>query len=313
MAGLKLGGRWAAKVGFVVIAAVMTASASDKDKKDAATGETRMTKDQAKELFKSVDDILGFASKDSKLPIEHSVKRTLISRDEVNKFLRERFDKDESTKRLERSEIVLKKFGLLDRDFHLQTFLVSLLTEQIAGYYDDKTKTVNLLDWIAPDEQKSVLAHELTHALQDQKVDLSKWSEVGPKGIAKTHAEDVDHIRFGLNDAGGMLYPLGEQGGRDVGIGGEVHLDLPSVLVRHEGAAGGHHHGPGQDARQQEEQSRLPAHHSSVPHRPVQRAFVAVMQLAIKALDRQLDARLLAWFTHGILGEEVSAQCRRQG
>ena len=200
MAGLKLGGRWAAKVGIVLVAAVATASASDKDKKDATTGETRMTKDQAKELFKSVDDILAFASKDSKLPIEHSVKRTLISRDEVNKFLRERFDKDESTKRLERSEIVLKKFGLLDRDFHLQTFLVSLLTEQIAGYYDDKTKTVNLLDWIAPEEQKSVLAHELTHALQDQKVDLSKWSEVGPKGIAKTHTEDVEHIQTDEGD-----------------------------------------------------------------------------------------------------------------
>ncbi len=173
----------------------MTASLDASDKT-----ETRMTKEQAKELFKSVDDILAFASKDSKLPIEHSVKRTLISRDEVNRFLRERFDKDESTKRLQRSEIVLKKFGLLDRDFHLQPFLISLLTEQIAGFYDDKTKTVNLLDWIAPDEQKSVLAHELTHALQDQKVDLTKWSEVGPKGIAKTSAEDNEHIRTDEGD-----------------------------------------------------------------------------------------------------------------
>ena len=70
-------------------------------------------------------------------------------------------------------------------DFHLRPFLISLLTEQIAGFYDDKTKTVNLLDWIEPDEQKGVLAHELTHALQDQKVDLSKWSDVEAKGIAK--------------------------------------------------------------------------------------------------------------------------------
>jgi len=28
---------------------------------------------------------------------------------------------------------------------------------------------VNLLDWIEPEEQKPVLAHELTHALQDQR------------------------------------------------------------------------------------------------------------------------------------------------
>jgi len=160
-----------------------------------AANETRITKDQAKELFRSVDDILAFVSNDTKLPIAHSVKRTLISRDKVNRFLRQKFDEDESAKRLERSEIVLKKFGMLDRDFHLQPFLLTLLTEQIAGFYDNKTKTVNLLDWIQPEEQKPVLAHELTHALQDQKVDLTKWSEVGPKGIAHTMQEDNLHIQ----------------------------------------------------------------------------------------------------------------------
>jgi hypothetical protein len=180
-----------------MIAAVVPLSAqtTDADQKPASAAETRITKQQAKELFKSVDEILQFASKDSKLPIDHSVKRTLISREEVNKFLRKKFDEDESTKRLERSEIVLKKFGLLDHDFHLRPFLISLLTEQIAGFYDDKTKTVNLLDWIEPDEQKGVLAHELTHALQDQKVDLSKWSDVEAKGTAKNVQEDNQHIR----------------------------------------------------------------------------------------------------------------------
>ena len=176
------------------------ADGQDKKAADGAKAETRITKEQAKELFKSVDEILAFVSKDSKLPIEHPVKRTLISRDEVNKFLRQKFDEDESTKRLERSEIVLKKFGLLDRDFHLRPVLISLLTEQIAGFYDDKTKTVNLLDWIEPDEQKGVLAHELTHALQDQKVDLSKWSDVEVKGTAKTAGEDSAHIQVDEGD-----------------------------------------------------------------------------------------------------------------
>jgi hypothetical protein len=154
-----------------------------------------MTKDQAKELFRSVDEILSFASTDTKLPIEHSVKRKLISRDEVNKYLREKFDEDEGAKRMERSEIVLKKFGLLDRDFHLRTFLLSLLTEQIAGFYDNKTKTVNLLDWIEPDEQKPVLAHELTHALQDQKVDLTKWSSISMNGQSHNVQEDNRHLQ----------------------------------------------------------------------------------------------------------------------
>src|ERR1019366_1383265 len=44
-----------------------------------------------------------------------------------------------------------------------------------------KTKTVNLRDWVQPERQKTVLAHELTHALQDQAVDLEKWGMAGEK------------------------------------------------------------------------------------------------------------------------------------
>ncbi len=160
-----------------------------------AANQQPMTKQQAKELFRSVDEILGFVSSDTKLPIEHAVKRKLISRDQVNRYLKEKFDEDEGAKRMERSEIVLKKFGMLDRDFHLRAFLLSLLTEQIAGFYDNKTKTVNLLDWIEPDEQKPVLAHELTHALQDQKIDLTKWSDVSLPSTSHNVQEDNHHLQ----------------------------------------------------------------------------------------------------------------------
>ncbi len=176
-----------------------------------------LTKEQAKELFKSVDEILQFVSADTDLPIEHSVKRRLVTRDEVNKMLREKFDEDAGAKRLERSEIVLKKFGLLDRDFHLRPFMISLLTEQVAGYYDNKTKTVNLLDWIAPEEQKPVLAHELTHALQDQKVDLTKWSEVSAQDTSEECAGGQPAHRDGR---GGYGARCGGGGAGDGGVYG---------------------------------------------------------------------------------------------
>ena len=88
------------------------------------TKQAPMTKEQAKELFQSVDEILSFVSSDTKLPIVHPVKRKLISRDEVNRYLEKKFEEDEGAKRMERAEIVLKKFGLLDRDFHLRPFLL---------------------------------------------------------------------------------------------------------------------------------------------------------------------------------------------
>lgn len=156
--------------------------------------DTHITKDQAKNLFRSVDDILGFVSKDSHLKATRPVKRKLLTRDEVKRELSAKMNEDEGTKRLERSELVLKKFGLLDRDFSLRPFLLSLLTEQVAAFYDPKTRTVNLIDWVGVDEQKPVLAHELTHALQDDQVHLEKWGSPEPTNISKTAEEDNQHI-----------------------------------------------------------------------------------------------------------------------
>lgn len=159
------------------------------------THEKTMTKEQAAALFKSVDEIMAFAATDTALPGVPHVKRRLVTREEVNLYLRKSFEEDESAKRLQRSEIVLKKFGLLNRDFDLRPFLIQLLTEQVAGYYDDKTKTVNMLNWVEPDEQKPVLAHELTHAIQDQAVGLEKWGSNGFHGESKTASEDNDRVR----------------------------------------------------------------------------------------------------------------------
>lgn len=140
-----------------------------------ATKEQTISPEDAKELFRSVDEILQFASRDTGLPVKHEVKRKLIQRDEVQSYLEKNMKEDKDAKRLERSEVVLKRFGLLPRNFDLKTFLVAMLREQVAGYYDPKTNTVNLLNWLDVEQQRPVLAHELTHALQDQSFGLEKW------------------------------------------------------------------------------------------------------------------------------------------
>jgi len=146
--------------------------------------EVKITPRQAEELFHSVDEILAFDSKQSGLPIKKQVKRRLTSRDEVESYLTKHM-KDEDVKRLERSSLVLKKFGLLPHDFDLEKLMVALLREQVAGYYDPKTKTVNLLDWVPMEEQEGVMAHELTHALQDQTINLDKFMKKGEKDLGE--------------------------------------------------------------------------------------------------------------------------------
>ena len=143
--------------------------------------ERKISPEEAKALFASVDEIFKFASEDTGFAIKNPVKRELASRDVVQKYVESRLSEDEDAKRLERSEIVLKKFGLLPRDFDLHTFLVGLLREQVAGYYDVRTKTIYLLDWLDAEAQRPVLAHELTHALQDQNYDLKNWSNPGER------------------------------------------------------------------------------------------------------------------------------------
>ena len=164
-----------------------------KDKDAPAAPPHLLTPEESKDLLASVDQVLRFASQDTLLPIRHSVKKAIVSREHVEKYLNEKFESDVDRIRFERSALVLKKFGLLPRDFDLHTFLIKLLTEQIQGFYDEKTKTMNLLDSVDMDMQKAVMAHELTHALQDQSYNLDKMSK-HEEAIEKKGLDNLDEL-----------------------------------------------------------------------------------------------------------------------
>jgi hypothetical protein len=192
----------------------------------------KISPQEAQELFASIDDTLTWLSKDTGFPIKRKVKGELASRDQVAKYVESKLDEDEDAKRLQRSEIVLKKFGLLPRDFDLHSFLIQLLKEQVAGYYDVKTKSMYLLDWLAPDAQKPVLAHELTHALQDQNFDLDNWENPkGPKASDKepyTYDEDEASTARGAVAEGQGMVTLVDYMLRD---SGHTVADSPQVAA----------------------------------------------------------------------------------
>ncbi len=195
LAGSLAGAQGRAKPGQAVQAQGASAAPELKGESGAsrAAQDTKISPQEAEELFRSVDEILHFASKDTSLPIRTEVKRRLTSRDEVVTYIEKHMAEDEDAQRLQRSQLVLRKFGLIPHDFDLQHFLVALLREQVAGYYDPKTKTVNLLDWLGADEQRPVLAHELTHALQDQNFGLEKWMRDGQINLAtRKHLTGAD-------------------------------------------------------------------------------------------------------------------------
>src|SRR5579872_1027161 len=135
----------------------------------------KISPQEAKELFEHLDAVLQFVSDDTKYPIVHAVKRELASRDNVQKNIENNLKNDQDAQRLERSGMVLQKFGLIPHGFDLHGYMVKLLREQVAGYYSLPDKTVYMMNWVSEQEQMPIMAHELTHALQDQQVDLTKW------------------------------------------------------------------------------------------------------------------------------------------
>ena len=102
------------------------------------------------------------------LSIEEPVKHTLISSDElqeivVNDFLSSYLNED-----AQQDVKVLSTLGLLPDVFDLKSFYQSLYTEQIAGFYDEESKEIFIVQ--GEDfggSEKLTYAHEFTHVLQD--------------------------------------------------------------------------------------------------------------------------------------------------
>lgn len=115
------------------------------------------------------------------LSILRPVRSGAQSRTEIERMIIKNLDEQSTPAELHATELALKKQGLAPSDFQYRRFLVNLLTEQVAGYYDPKVQCFYLADWIELEGQKPVMAHELTHALQDQHFNLRRF-EKWPKG-----------------------------------------------------------------------------------------------------------------------------------
>jgi len=214
------------------------------------TEEVKMTDADTKKLFESVDRIFAFAAEDTGMPKHAAVKRRLVSKADVEKYAAGQMAKEEFTKRFAKQELSMKKLGFLPRDFNLKEFLVKSTGQEIAAYYDDETKTISMLNWVPPDRQEPILAHELTHALQDQNYDLAKWMKAGSKAESGSATGDsaiarkavvegqamvvyVDYLLKpagrSLEDTPGLLYQMEEPAVKAV-IDSQLMHDAPMIL-----------------------------------------------------------------------------------
>ena len=133
------------------------------------------------------------------LPFKFEVKRDVTAREELQEFVRHEIETDMTPEEFRASESGMKVLGFIAPDVDLKNLLVNVLAEEIAAFYDPRTDTMHLIKepegknggrqpsflqrlmgqtgGFDKDEQKTIIAHEMTHALADQHFDLKTLQE----------------------------------------------------------------------------------------------------------------------------------------
>jgi hypothetical protein len=140
----------------------------------------------------AADEVLGQMSDITGLKLVSPLKKSLRTREQIRAYVIKEMDDDKDADERYAGERSAEAFGLLPKGFDLDTLMIDLLTEQIAGLYDPKTHEFYVADWIPIVDQKMVMAHELTHALEDQHFQIEKWSKAArPNDDAELAREAV--------------------------------------------------------------------------------------------------------------------------
>lgn len=134
--------------------------------------------------LKELSEITGF-------PVRRQLPFEMVTRDQVNQFLKDQIKRSVKPDEIRAEEITLKKFGFVPPDFDLKKTTIDLLTEQAAAYYDFHRKKLFISDWAARNMRETALAHELSHALADQSFSIEKFLGKNPDNSEESLAREA--------------------------------------------------------------------------------------------------------------------------
>lgn len=79
-------------------------------------------------------------------------------------------------------EKLFQRLGLLDSGASYVDRLAGAVGREPVGFYDPSTRRLSVPDFISLPEQRPTLAHEIAHAVQDQRFGLRRFLKVSPDG-----------------------------------------------------------------------------------------------------------------------------------
>jgi hypothetical protein len=158
---------------------------------------------------------------------KHDVPAGLQSADEFIEFAIDDFEQEYGMETFRAMSEAYRLLGLIDPEMDLFETTMDLLRGQVGGYYDPRTKRFYMIDSYRQGATADIiLAHELTHALDDQYFDLQALME-GADSADKEFA-----IRAVVEGSGTSLMNLYAVRGA---LSGWLELDPVAMMAEMEG------------------------------------------------------------------------------
>ena len=103
------------------------------------------------------------------LSMRTPIQRTLITMGELEQIVINEFFADYTEQDARLDSLIFSALGVLPEGFDLKGFYQDLYSEQIAGFYDEETQEIYVVQGESFDgSEKLTYSHEFTHVLQDQ-------------------------------------------------------------------------------------------------------------------------------------------------
>lgn len=110
-------------------------------------------------------------------PFQHPVAISTTDAEQFTAYAIGKLEEDGGAARMAADERIAKHLGLIPEQLDLRALTLEVLAEQVGGFYDPPTDSFRVVEGLSPDLTRVIMAHEYTHALDDQYHDLDALEE----------------------------------------------------------------------------------------------------------------------------------------
>ena len=130
-------------------------------------------------LRNRVAELLPVLAERARMELNRPIRAERRSREELEGYLRFKLDQELPPEEARVRTLSYSLLGMMEEGLDLRNLLLSVYTEQVAGFYDPDSTALFVMDDMPMEMLETVLVHELVHAVQDQTANLDSLTAKG--------------------------------------------------------------------------------------------------------------------------------------